>query len=480
MSCIFESNLRNNPMHNRHILRENFDGKPFIMPEDPTDGNPEEMPEAEVADNLSDAQNDIDQEKVVQIYAEKVRWPEDSDGDPDNYEEDTEDMGEKTFDDAEEVYKQLVDLGVQQDMKATGSTWWQSEVEQDYTEGWEITYTIHPQSGFTQEDIDYINGRIRGDIESPDPKFSKWDRDDDYGTVDNGPDEDELRMESCVMGSNLFGNGGYGRAILREMFGDEDIATETVRDHIAGMFDGTEELISDAEDYMTARDVDLDAPADSVSDEEWKEMSDSVIGDNDFVPEEDPNAELAAASDFADENPDVAFDDDGVPLDDEDDVNFDEIEDEEGYPFEGEGNGEDLDDEDGFNESYELHSMLTVEGEPTYQKPEVKEEPKPKAPTLTAKRNRRLRSKSRNIQLWNNKKKCFDPKYINTRFARMCDANEAIKKIGEACECGRKDCKGGCTPLARTPDYHGATTLRKAKRLKRKVLPPGQVYEDEK
>jgi len=43
MSCIFESNLRNNPMHNRHILREEFGDRPF-MPEDPTDGKPEEMP----------------------------------------------------------------------------------------------------------------------------------------------------------------------------------------------------------------------------------------------------------------------------------------------------------------------------------------------------------------------------------------------------------------------------------------------------
>ena len=83
-------------------------------------------------------------------------------------------------------------------------------------------------------------------------------------------------------------------------------------------------------------------------------------------------------------------------------------------------------------EDYQLQSMLSVEGNPQYEEPEVKKEPKPKAPTLTAKRNRRLRSKTRNIQLWNNKKKCFDPKYINTRFTRMSDAKDAIKRLGES------------------------------------------------
>lgn len=442
MSCIFESNLRNNPMHNRHILREEFGNRPF-MPEDPTDGNPEEMPEAEVADDLSDAQNDIDQEKVVQIYAEKVRWPEDSDGDPDNYEEETEDMGEKTFDDAEEVYKQLVDLGVQQDMKATGSTWWQSEVEQDYTEGWEITYTIHPQSGFTQEDIDYINGRIRGDIESPDPKFSKWDRDDDYGTEGDEPQEDVVNMESCVMGSNLLGHGGYGRAILREMYEDEDgyedpeatddpINTEedeafgeppeqdigmetsdTIGERIASMFDGSEETINDAIDFMQTNGFNVDAPADTVDNATWKELFDYIAPTsdvdsmmNDFTgkpmmnDEDAERAEEDAANDYYEEHPeeDDSWDTDAAQL----------------------------------PESFELHSMLTVEGEPKYEEPEVKKEPKPKAPALTAKRNRRLRSKTRNIQLWNNKKKCFDPKYINTRFTKMSDANEAIKRLGES------------------------------------------------
>lgn len=441
MSCIFESNLRNNPTHNRHILRENFDGKPFIMPEDPTDGNPEESDESGLYDEqLPDTPVDDD--------AEEESLPPDCE------------RAENVPDWAVNYLMYGDDSGLDEEDLATVNAWMDENGYSDLVsteDGTENEFSNTPAFGKPCGTVTAI--------------MHKKD-------VAPGATEDTVNMESCVMGSNLFGHGGYGRAILREMFGDEDIATETVRDHIAGMFDGTEGLIADAEDYMTAHNVDLDAPADSVSDEEWKEMSDSVIGDNDFVPEEDPNAELAAASDFADENPDVAFDDDGVPLDDEDDVNFNEIEDEEGYPLEGEE--EDLDDDNGFNESYELHSMLTVEGEPTYQKPEVKEEPKPKAPTLTAKRNRRLRSKSRNIQLWNNKKKCFDPKYINTRFARMCDANEAIKKIGEACECGRKDCKGGCTPLARTPDYHGATTLRKAKRLKRKALPPGQVYEDEK
>lgn len=444
MSCIFESNLRNNPMHNRHILREEFGDRPF-MPEDPTDGKPEEMPESEVSDDLSDMQNDIDQEKVVQIYAEKVRWPDDSDGDPDNYDEDTEDMGEETFEDAEEVYKKLVDLGVQQDMKATGSTWWQSEVEQDYTEGWEITYTIHPQSGFTQEDIDYINGRIRGDIESPDPKFSKWDRDDDYGTEGDEPQEDVVNMESCVMGSNLFGHGGYGRAILREMYEDEDgyedpeatddpINTEddeafgeppeqdigmetsdTIGERIANIFDGSEETINDAIDFMQTNGFNVDAPADTVDNATWKELFDYIAPTsdvdsmmNDFTgkpmmnDEDAEQAENDAANDYYEEHPeeDDSWDTDSAQL----------------------------------PESFELHSMLTVEGEPKYEEPEVKKEPKPKAPTLTAKRNRRLRSKTRNIQLWNNKKKCFDPKYINTRFTKMSDANEAIKRLGESVE----------------------------------------------
>ena len=114
------------------------------------------------------------------------------------------------------------------------------------------------------------------------------------------------------------------------------------------------------------------------------------------MPEEDPEAELNAASDYYDEHPYEAEGIDGEPA----------------------------------NEAYELHSMLSIEGQPTYEEPEVKKEPKPKPPALTAKRNRRLRSKTRNIQLWNNKKKCFDPKYINTRFARMRDAQDAIKKIG--------------------------------------------------
>lgn len=423
MSCIFESNLRNNPMHNRHILREEFGDRPF-MPEDPTDGKPEEMPEAEVADDLANVQNDIDQEKVVQIYAEKIRWPENSDGDPDDYEEDTEDMGQKSFDDAEEVYKELVDLGVQQNMKATGSTWWQSEVENDYTEGWEITYTIHPESGFTQEDIDYINGRISGEIENPDPKFSKWDRDDGYGDEDEETVEDSISMESCVMGSNLLGHGGYGKAILREMVDDgepdvpnlepddepdtpvadedADSAEQTVGERISQQFDGSPSMINQGIEFMMERGYKIDDPSYTVDEDVWDEMANTVIGFNDEF-ETDPEAELVAASDYYDEHP---------------------------YEVEGATT-----DEVPTAESYELHSLLTVEGQPKYEEPEVKKEPKPKPPRLTAKRNRRLRSKSRNIQIWDSKKKCFDPRYINTRFTRMSDAKDAIAKIGESCCC---------------------------------------------
>lgn len=226
-------------------------------------------------------------------------------------------------------------------------------------------------------------------------------------------------MESSVMGSNLLGHCGYGRAILRnlnEEFGDDyyddderrgfgDVsdgmgAEETVGDKISTEFEDNEGLISQAIDFMEERGYDVEDPADSVDDEVWQELFDTLVPDGGFSPEEDPEAELNAASDYYDEHP---YETDGV-------------------------------DEEPTNEAYELHSELTAEGQPKYEEPEVKKEPKLRAPSLTAKRNRRLHSKTRNIQLWNNRKKCFDPKYINTRFARMSDANEAIKRLGEGNE----------------------------------------------
>lgn len=226
-------------------------------------------------------------------------------------------------------------------------------------------------------------------------------------------------MESSVMGSNLLGHCGYGRAILRnlnEEFGDDyyddderrgfgDVsdgmgAEETVGDKISTEFEDNEGLISQAIDFMEERGYDVEDPADSVDDEVWQELFDTLVPDGGFSPEDDPEAELNAASDYYDEHP---YETDGI-------------------------------DEEPTNEAYELHSELTAEGQPKYEEPEVKKEPKLKTPSLTAKRNRRLHSKTRNIQLWNNRKKCFDPKYINTRFARMSDANEAIKRLGEGSE----------------------------------------------
>lgn len=71
-----------------------------------------------------------------------------------------------------------------------------------------------------------------------------------------------------------------------------------------------------------------------------------------------------------------------------------------------------------------IRSEMDVVDRPEIEAPKVN-----KTPRLCPKRNRRLRSKSRNIQLWDTKKKRFAPEYSNTRFTRMKDANDAIAKI---------------------------------------------------
>lgn len=377
MSCIFESNLRNNPIHNRHILREEYGDRPFIMPEDPTDGKPEEMEGAEFADD------GMPESHVYEVFYDKSvpvdEFPEDF-----QIEAGTD----------EEAFSQILDR-------------WEEEGAfpiQDVT-----------KDGMTVKDEfdEFSSTSTEGEFNEPSTEESPAEEPPAQEPTENPVDE--LRMESCVMGSNLFGRGGYGKAILRHLvedFGDDYYdrddtidpeamsdgmgATETVGDRISHEFEDSEELINQAIDFMEDRGYDVEDPADSVDETVWQELRDALIPDGGFAPEEDPEAELNAASDYYDEHPYEVEGVDGEPA----------------------------------NEAYELHSMLSIEGQPTYEEPEVKKEPKPKPPALTAKRNRRLRSKTRNIQLWNNKKKCFDPKYINTRFARMRDAQDAIKKIG--------------------------------------------------
>ena len=420
MSCIFESNLRNNPIHNRHILRENFDGKPFIMPEDPTDGKPEEMPESHVYEVFFDDSVPVDE--IPDAFT--VNAPDD-----------------------DTAFGEILDR-------------------------WDEEYEAFPIQDVTKDGV------------SVKDEFDEYSSSVVGNEEQSEPSEDMVRMESCVMGSNLFGHGGYGKAILREMYGDADMP-QTISDRLAEIFDGNEEYLSDAETYMEDNGFDLDEGADSVDDETWHDMYVEVTGmepddgsegdDGEFTDEELEDDGLEDEEDLEDGE---EFDDEGLEDEGLDDEGLEGLEDDE-FDGEDEFEGEEDGFEDELGESYELHSMLSVEGHPTYEEPEVKKEPKPKAPRLTAKRNRRLRSKSRNIQIWDNKKKRFDPKYINTRFARMRDANDAIAKIGESCECGRKDCKCGCTPLARKDESGKTKKLRAVKRIKRKALPPGQVYEDE-
>ena len=384
MSCIFESNLRNNPMYNRHILREEFGDKPF-MPEDPTDGKPEESDEAGLYDEQS-PDDFVDDEAIVN----------DEEAEDDNLPPDCERV-EDVPDWAVNYLMYGDDSGLDEEDLEEVDAWMKANGYSDLVdteEGTENEFCSYPAFGKACATVTAIMHKNNtASEEEPEESLPSDD------------EEDSLRMESCVMGSNLFGRGGYGKAILRhldEEFGDDyydreeegDLsdgmgAEQTVGDRISSEFEGSEELINSAINFMEDEGYSVEDPADSVDESVWQRMHDTLIPSSPM--EEDPVAELNAASDYYDGPPNEV--------------------------------------DEPTTESYELHSMLTVEGEPTYEEPEVKKEPKPKAPTLTAKRNRRLRSKSRNIQLWNNKKKCFDPKYANTRFTRMSDANEAIKKI---------------------------------------------------
>lgn len=260
MTCIFESNLRNNPMHNRHILREY----------------------SEYGDGTG--------EKVVRISCDCVRS-----GEPDEYEEWHDDEGTKSFRTAEDVYRYLERNGFKS-MDETGADWWATvdpTYDSDYIEdGVDKTYTAAPVSGFTDDEIDYINGRLDGDR----------DEEPEYSDGIDGEFDDEPAMESCVFGSNLLGHGGYGNSILREE--------------------------ADCIGIRCARP------------------------------------------------------------------------------------------KNGYCADIEKVDC------PEYEKPEVK-----KTPRLCPKRNRRLRSKTRNIQLWDTKKKRFAPEWGNTRFTRMKDANDAIAKL---------------------------------------------------
>lgn len=331
MTCIFESNLRNDPTHNRHILRE---------------------------------EADYTQKKVIQIAVQSVCWGDS--GDIDDYEETNEEWGTKTFEDAESVYRYLSNNGYSS-MDSTGSDWWQTESpEQDreyFEDGVEKTYSAAPVSGFTDDEIDYINGRLDGTREEEE----EYSDDLSYYNDESDSYDDwysrrhpKPTMESCVFGSNLLGHGGYGNSILREE--------------------------ADCIGIRCARPKN--------------------------------------------------------------------------------GYCSDIEEVD----------------KPEYEKPEVK-----KTPRLCAKRNRRLRSKTRNIQLWDTKKKRFAPEWGNTRFTRMKDANDAIAKLGEAkdpektkCECGRDGCDCGCTPLAAGREPTGkAKRLHPVKRIRRKSLPPGKLWDDE-
>ncbi len=378
MSCIFESNLRNNPMHNRHILREGFGDRPF-MPEDPTDGKPEEMPEAEE-------------------YSEMYDDPIEAEGD-----------------DGEQA------------MHAPGERWFRFVCKN--ADGW--TYDFDVNAMDKEDAIEKAKEKMRHGDEivkiHDNGEYRAFDAEpyaDFYPPIFTRGKKPSEIGESCVMGSNLLGHGGYGKAILREMVDDgepdvpnlepddepdtpvadedADSTEQTVGERISQQFDGSPSMINQGIEFMMERGYKIDDPSYTVDEDVWDEMANTVIGFNDEF-ETDPEAELVAASDYYDEHP---------------------------YEVEGATT-----DEVPTAESYELHSLLTVEGQPKYEEPEVKKEPKPKPPRLTAKRNRRLRSKSRNIQIWDSKKKCFDPRYINTRFTRMSDAKDAIAKIGESCCC---------------------------------------------
>ena len=227
----------------------------------------------------------------------------------------------------------------------------------------------------------------------------------------------------CIFESNLYNNPTHNRHILREMLEEP----------------GMDEF----------RELEADGPSDAELDA--IEHGDETAGEVDIPDEEDPTMRLghgedSTVRDYVErESPEAiaAFSEDELNQLVRD-VDIKEINNKIAAFMSGQMESccvmaSNLLGRQGYGsailrEDYQLQSMLSVEGNPQYEEPEVKKEPKPKEPRLTAKRNRRLRSKSRNIQIWDKKKKRFDPRYINTRFTRMCDAKEAIKKLGEADE----------------------------------------------
>ena len=189
-------------------------------------------------------------------------------------------------------------------------------------------------------------------------------------------------MESCVMGSNLMGESGYGRAILREMFedeADEGFGGETIEDRARSSIE------SDYLANLTIRRLermgyDRDDDANSVPSKVWNHVLGFAI--NNAIDSETP---VRAAGTENTEGGEATEGIDSVPA---------------------------------------MESTGTNVGD-GMEKPPVK----PQECNLTPKRNRRLHSRTRNIQLWDKSKNAFAPEYTNTRFNRMKDANEAISRI---------------------------------------------------
>jgi hypothetical protein len=187
-------------------------------------------------------------------------------------------------------------------------------------------------------------------------------------------------MESFIMGSNLVGESGYGRAILREMFGDDmDFGGgETVMDRAHRMMPESDYLADLAVRRLERMGYDRYDDAESVPSKVWNQVFSYAV--------------------------DNAMEDDQPTLSDKDD-GIDEVPAMESADF--------------------VASQEKVNDAGGMEKPSVKRQDT----NLVAKRNRRLRSRTRNIQIWDSNKKSFSPEYANTRFNRMKDANDAIAKI---------------------------------------------------